>query len=216
MFGGPVYFYRNVLYHVPGGGAFKFSAAPAGILAYHNTMISEQTARDPYSNTHFRNNLFIGRDAPNRGVMTWSNATGSYSSDYNGFRPNHTARVQYSWFAPAPGQPSRRPTDADWENFATLAEFQKATGQEAHGIEVDYDIFENLAPPDPTRRHHVYHSMDLNFQLKANSKAIDAGLVLPTINDGFTGRAPDLGALELNQQTPHYGPRWITWKPFYR
>ena len=30
MFGGPVYFYRNLLYHVPGGGAFKFSAVPAG------------------------------------------------------------------------------------------------------------------------------------------------------------------------------------------
>ena len=58
--------------------------------------------------------------------------------------------------------------------------------------------------------------MDLNFRLKANSKAIDAGVVLPTINDGFTGKAPDLGALELNQKEPHYGPRWITWKPFYR
>ena len=33
MFGGPVYFFRNVLYHVPAGGAFKFNAKPAGILA---------------------------------------------------------------------------------------------------------------------------------------------------------------------------------------
>jgi hypothetical protein len=41
-------------------------------------------------------------------------------------------------------------------------------------------------------------------------------VVLPTINDGFTGKAPDLGALERNQKEPHYGPRWITWKPFYR
>ena len=40
MFGGPVYFFRNVLYHVPAGGAFKFSAKPAGILAYHNTLIA--------------------------------------------------------------------------------------------------------------------------------------------------------------------------------
>jgi hypothetical protein len=58
--------------------------------------------------------------------------------------------------------------------------------------------------------------MDLNFRLKANSKAVDAGAVLPTINDSFTGKAPDLGALEGNQKEPHYGPRWITWKPFYR
>ena len=206
MFGGPVYFYRNLLYQVPAGGAFKFSAAPAGIIAYHNTMIGEQTARDPYSNTHFRNNLFLGRDTPDRGVMTWANATPNYSSDYNGFRPNRNVAKQFNWLAPA----------SEWRSFATLAEFQKATGQEAHGMEVDYDIFENLAPPDPAQRHRVYHSMDLNFRLKANSKAIDAGLVLPTINDNFTGKAPDLGALELNQAEPHYGPRWITWKPFYR
>jgi len=216
MFGGPVYFYRNLLYHVPGGSPFKLSAVPAGILAYHNTMIGEQTARSPYSNGHFRNNLFLGRDTPNRSVMTWANVTGAYSSDYNGFRPNRSAREQYMWLAPAPGKTAYEPKDSDWRSFATLAEFQKGTGQEAHGIEVDYDIFENLAPPDPARRYHIYHSMDLNFRLKANSKAIDSGLALPTINDDFTGKAPDLGALELNQKEPHYGPRWITWNPFYR
>jgi hypothetical protein len=206
MFGGPVYFYRNLLYHVPAGGAFKFNSAPAGLLIYHNTLIGEQTAREPYSNAHFRNNLVLGRNAPDRGVMTWANATGDYSSDYNGFRPIGNNRPQYSWLAPGSG----------WKHFATLAEFQKATGQETHGIEVDFNIFENLSPPDYARRYHVYHSADLNFKLKPNSKAVDAALYLPTINDGFTGNAPDLGALEINQPVPHYGPRWITWKPFYR
>jgi len=216
MFGGPVYFYRNLLYHVPAGNAFKFSAIPAGILAYHNTMITEQNASGPYSNVHFRNNLFLSRNTPNRGVMTWGNATADYSSDYNGFRPNPGVDQQYKWIAPAPGKTAYERESSDWRSFATLAEFQKATGQEAHGIELDFEIFENLAPPDIARRHHVYHSMDLSFQLKAGSKAIDAGLVLPTINDGFSGDAPDLGALELNQKEPHYGPRWVTWKPFYR
>jgi len=32
-------------------------------------------------------------------------------------------------------------------------------------------------------------------------------VALPTVTDGFTGRAPDLGALELGQPLPHYGPR---------
>ncbi|MBL8241899.1 MAG: hypothetical protein JNM66_31025 [Bryobacterales bacterium] len=206
MFGGPVYFMRNLLYHTGGGGAFKFSAAPAGILAYHNTFISEQTARDGYSNTHFRNNLFMGKDVPDRGVMNWANATANYSSDYNGFRPNRNVSKQYNFLAPG----------ADWKSFATLAELRAATGQEAHGIEVDYDIFERMAPPDLARRHRVYHAMDLNFQLRAGSRAVDAGVALPTVNDGFTGKAPDLGALEKGAPAPHYGPRWITWAPFYR
>lgn len=210
MFGGPVYYFRNIAYHVPAGGPLKFGAAPAGVLVYQNTLIGEQTAREPYSNTHFRNNLILGKDTPDRAVMNWANATPNYSSDYNGFRPNRNGKTQYSWLAPEPGK------TAEWRNFNTLAEFQKATGQEAHGVEVDYDIFENLAAPDPAQRYRVYHSMDLNFRLKAGSKAIDAGVLLPTINDGFTGKAPDLGAVELNQPEPHYGPRWITWKPFYR
>ncbi len=216
IFGGPVYFFRNLLYHVPAGGAFKFGAAPAGILVYHNTLIGEQTARDAYSNAHFRNNLFLGRDVPNRGVMTWAQATENYSSDYNGFRPNRNVSKQYNWLAPAPGMKAHGAKDADWRSFATLAEFRASTGQEAHGVEVDFDVFENLAPDDVAQRYRVYHAMDLNFRLKANGKAVDAGLVLPTINDGFSGKAPDLGALEVGQQEPHYGPRWITWKPFYR
>lgn len=216
LFGGPVYFYRNLLYHVPAGGAFKFSAKPAGILVYHNTLIGEQTARDPYSNAHFRNNLFLGRDTPNRGIMNWPNATSSYSSDYNGFRPNRNVKAQYSWLAPAPGKDIYEPKDADWRSFATLAELREATGQEAHGVELDYDIFESLKPPDPAQRHRVYHSMDLNFRLNPKGKAVDAAVALPTVNNSFTGKAPDLGALEAGQPEPHYGPRWITWQPFYR
>jgi hypothetical protein len=216
MFGGPVYFYRNLLYHVGNGSAFKLSAIPAGILVYQNTLIGEQTAGGPYSNVHWRNNLFLGKDRPNRGVMTWGNATADYSSDYNGYRPNRGVARQYTWTAPAPGETLYEPKAADRRSFATLAELREATGQERHGVEVDFDIFEDLAPPDIAKRHHVYHAMDLNFRLKAGSKAVDAGLVLPTINDNFTGSAPDLGALELNQPEPHYGPRWVTWTPFYR
>jgi hypothetical protein len=216
MFGGPVYFFRNVLYQVPAGGAFKFNAKPAGILAYQNTLIVEQTATDPYSNAHFRNNLFLGRDTPNRGVMTWANATADYSSDYNGYRPNRGVAAQYKWLAPGSGKTAYEPKDTDWRSFGTLAEVQKGTGQEAHGIEVDFDVFENLTPPDAAQRYRVYHAMDLNFKLNPKGKAVDAGVLLPTINDDFTGRAPDLGAVEVGRPEPHYGPRWITWKPFYR
>ena len=36
---------------------------------------------------------------------------------------------------------------------------------------------------------------------------VDAGKVLPTINDGFVGRAPDIGAFEAGAQPRWYGPR---------
>ena len=216
VFGGPVYFIRNILYHVPSGVAFKFSAKPAGLIVYHNTIIGEHVIRDPSSNMHYRNNLFLGRDTPNRGIMAWANATDAYSTDYNGFRPNKGVSTQYMWLGPSKGQRMYEPKREDWKTFATLADFRAATGQEQHGIEVDFDIFEKMIPPDPAKRHAVYHSMDLNFRLKAGTKAVDAGETLPTVNEGYAGRAPDLGALEVGKPEPKWGPRWLTWQPFYR
>lgn len=216
VFGGPVYFFRNLLYNVQSGVSFKFSAKPAGLFVWHNTIIGEHVIRDPYSNVHYRNNLFLGRDMPERGIMSWANATNAYSSDYNGFRPNKGVAEQYLWLSPKPGETIYEPKPGDWKSFRTLAEMRAATGQESHGIELDFDIFEKMSPPDVARRHAVYHSTDLNFRLKAGSKAIDAGTPIPMVNDGFSGKAPDLGAIELGTKEPHYGPRWITWSPFYR
>jgi len=216
VFGGPVYFFRNVVYHVPTGVAFKFSAKPAGLFVWHNTIIAEQTVRDPYSNAHFRNNLFLGRDTADRGIMTWANATGQFSSDFNGFRPNRGVRAQYSWLAPAPGSTAYEPSKDQWRTFASLAEFRTATGQEQHGIEIDYDIFLNLSPPDPANRHAVYHAADLDFRLRPGAAAVDAGGRIPTVNDRFTGKAPDLGAIESGSSPPRYGPRWLAAQPFYR
>ena len=36
---------------------------------------------------------------------------------------------------------------------------------------------------------------------------IGFGAVPPNINDGFRGKAPDLGAFEVGWPVPHYGPR---------
>ncbi len=43
--------------------------------------------------------------------------------------------------------------------------------------------------------------------LRAGCSVADAGVALPNINDGLVGTAPDLGAYELGQPLPTYGPR---------
>ena len=74
-------------------------------------------------------------------------------------------------------------------------------------MELDYDVFENLRPPDPDKPHAVYEGRELDFRLRPGGKAVDAGVPLPNVNDGFTGKAPDLGAYELGAPPPVYGPR---------
>jgi hypothetical protein len=69
---------------------------------------------------------------------------------------------------------------------------------------------------DKTTKYQLLAKAYTGGNQRAGSKAVDAGTPLPTINDGFSGTAPDLGALERDQPAPHYGPRWVTWTPFYR
>ena len=92
-------------------------------------------------------------------------------------------------------------------SFKTLADFQNATGQEKHGVLLNYDGFVHVTHPDERDVQHVYDSADQDFRLKPGSPAVDAGVELPNITDGFAGKAPDLGAIEEGQPMPHYGPR---------
>jgi hypothetical protein len=71
---------------------------------------------------------------------------------------------------------------------------------------VDYDVFVKVAAPDPDPRK-LYKPADYDFRLRPGSKAVDAGVRLPNLNDDLTGNAPDLGAYERDRPMPHYGPR---------
>src|SRR6185369_11274475 len=94
--------------------------------------------------------------------------------------------------------------------FATLQEYSQATGQDRNSILVDYDIFvkvPRLDASDISSLQKLYKAEDFDFRLKPGAAAVDRGAVLPTITHGFEGRAPDLGALEVGQPLPPYGPR---------
>jgi hypothetical protein len=222
MFGGPVYFIRNVVYHAPEGGAVKFTASSAGIVVYHNTFLSNvKPMLLAASNVHYRNNLILGKSETHE-IFAVETNTNYSSSDYNGFRPNEGAPFSFEWSTPPrtmlanfPGEDGKLSTQqqAQFEakaretrRFQTLKEYSDATGQDKHSILVDYDIFVKVSPPGPDPRT-LYKPADFDFQLRAGSVAVDAGVRLTGVNDDFTGRAPDLGALEVGRPVPHYGPR---------
>ncbi len=222
MFGGPVYFIRNLVYHAPEGGAVKFTASSAGIVVYHNTLVApvKPMLLAP-SNIHYRNNLVLGKSETLETFAVETNTNYS-SSDYNGFRPNEGAPFSFEWSSPPfseqavfPGEMGKlsmqeqvklEAAARQTRRFKTLKEYAEATGQDRHSVLVDYDVFQKVAPPspDPTT---LYKPADFDFQLRPGSAAVDAGVRLPGINDDFTGNAPDLGAYETGRPVPHYGPR---------
>jgi hypothetical protein len=190
----------------------------AGVLFYNNTILTETTAGSS-ANVHWRNNLMLGENSAPP-IFSVNTNTNYSSSDYNGFRLNPKAEFSFQWNSP----PFQIPTDYTGllaggpgankalvaRKFATLAEFSKTTRQDQHSVIVDYDVFVNVPPldaQDMKKVQSLYKAEDIDFRLKPGSAAVDHGVILPNITDGFAGRAPDLGALELGQNPPHYGPR---------
>jgi hypothetical protein len=218
VFGGPAYYIRNVLYNIPTGIGLKFMARPAGLYILQNTFICENGNAQTFSNAHFLNNLFIGTGMNGRSVAVFPFATSYSTSDYNGYRPN-PGDNSFRWVSPPSGQMRDYSVtiQKDGKTFSSLGKFSEASGLDQHSIEVDYDIFENLKAPDPSKPGFVYHATDFNFRLKPDSRAVDAAMKIPGVNDEFTGRGPDLGAVEQGKDEPVYGPRGtILNKPFYR
>lgn len=205
IFGGPVYFIRNVVYNSV-YGPLKVQADPSGILVYQNTYIGEIQQITPASNMHFRNNLILGQKA-RPAVFAIDTHTPWSSSDYNGFYANPDAEYSFQWNSPPAGGPVDYASARELRRFKTLGDYQRATGQDRHSRAIDYSVFVNAKPPDFSDPTRLVSPDDVDLRLAPRSRAIDAGVVLPGITDGFRGRAPDLGAYEQGADVPHYGPR---------
>jgi hypothetical protein len=161
------------------------------------------------ANTHWRNNLMPGENSV-PAVFSVTTYTNYRSSDYNGFRPNPKAAYSFQWNSPPwniladySALTNRTSSALVSRRFAGLAEYSRATQQDQHSIAVDYDIFVNaprLDAQDVTNVQKLYNAKDFDFRLKPSAAAIDRGVNLPNVTDGFTGQAPDLGALEFGKK----------------
>jgi hypothetical protein len=172
----------------------KLNNYPAGILVYNNTLCCAGKGLTPppiWQNGHFRNNLFMG----SRGYAMETGSPTPYSTlDYNGYRRNSPERF-IKWTGP---------NKRDVGRYQSLAELTQATGLEQHGLEVDYDIFAGAGPPE---EGHTYTPADFDLRFTPQATCVDAGTVIPQVTDIYSGTAPDLGCYELEQESPHYGPR---------
>jgi hypothetical protein len=206
LLGGPAYFIRNVVYNAPEGGSLKLHAQPSGLIFYHNTLVGEVHEMGPASNVHFRNNIIIGQGAWPE-VFSVDTFTNYSSSDYNGFRPVAGQKGAFAWHSPPFDRTADFSSDRQTRKFDSLKAYSAATGQDRRSVLLDLDDFEGLVLPDRSDPRRYYHPSEVDFRLRARSAAVDAGVVLPNVNDGYAGKAPDLGAYERGQPLPHYGPR---------
>jgi hypothetical protein len=199
-FGGPAYALRNVGFNLPDepiklkslGGVEE----PSGALVYHNTFVSPNRALNLQSsitqhNFVIGNNLFVGPDvlADSR-TVDWRAGINHGVFDYNGYYPDGAFM-----FGTVAGVNRL---------YTSFADAQVSGQVETHGVLLTRSVFlQGFVGPSDARATYV----PPDFTLDAASNAIDGGQPLPGINDGYTGTAPDLGALERGCPVPEYGPR---------
>ncbi len=198
--GGPYYFIRNVFYNDKrADSTFKL---PHSIIAVHNVFGTARSLRWGGGNLRFWNNLFVFTPSRKRGddkarIITYKQPEPGAASDYNGLRLVPEVMKEKP-FAMRHGR--------DITEYATLQEYSEATGFEKHSILIPgwEELFVSVPEPDGGTR---YRLEGLDFRLRDGAPAIDAGKVLPNINDDFNGAGPDIGAIEFGDEAPHYGPR---------
>src|ERR1039457_2735774 len=199
ILGGPAYVIRNVIVNVA-GEQMKFHALgttppqePNGVLVYHNTFVSpygELITCTPAASHHFwlQNNLLVGPPVLQNKALMFCGPIDDGHFDYNGYWPDGG----FSFTLPVAGGYA-------FSNFPSFAAMQ-AGGLETHGTLLSSVIFTSGLIGPSSFATTFFAPQDVT--LAPGSGAIDRGLVLPNINDGFTGAAPDLGALEVGCPEP--------------
>jgi Right handed beta helix region len=181
VYDGPVYAIRNLI-HRTGvgnnsypGSSFKFNSgysASGPMYLFHNT-----------SDAYYTENSGIQIKLPGSWAKIYARNNIWSGTDFAIYNVNTTQPVDlnydglYTTLANElvywDGVPDHHMRD--------LATFQQSTGQELNGLSCQ-PRFSDPASHD--------------YSLASGSCLIDKGLVIPGINDGFSGTAPDIGAFE--------------------
>jgi hypothetical protein len=190
--GGPTYIIRNVMYNVV-HSAFKLKRESRGDVVLHNTVIKSGAGlagNDTMDHAYFRNNLAFG--GPNGGI-NWGGYGAGQPFAANIISPGIHSSFDYDavgvYNTPYIALIGGLPFSEVEKNGIEQLDFK----QTFPGIEFPY-------PPVPLRKPPV-------LKVAAGARSEDAGILIPNINDQFSGKAPDCGAYEAGQPVPHYGPR---------
>ena len=160
----------------------------------------------------FRENYFKDRYLSNGAIFI----NNTFLNNTKGSLLNHVYsrnNVYSCWAGPLDYHdigPINQGYDLDYDCFiskmpVSAGDYFEDIDQEKHGIVVKKEsLFAadwNIATPP------AVISPAPMFELKDGCPAIDAGVEIANITDGFAGKAPDMGAIEKGLPLPVYGPR---------
>ncbi len=217
VYGGPTWCFRNISINA-WRGPFKWNSENSGMLVYANTIIKSGNiwrgsggwiwnqpnngGASPAKNWAFRNNLvFKSGTSPNANILSFdANGSDYYDVDHNGWYSDGV----FSW----PNQ------NGDSQSFTSLAAartglpainlFLGSVQRHSGDIVLAADC---LDPPLALTVYTAQYTAMALPTLRAGTSARGAGANIPGITDGFSGAAPDMGALIAGRGLTAYGDR---------
>jgi parallel beta helix pectate lyase-like protein/uncharacterized protein DUF1565 len=177
---GPIYVMYNSIYELKFKNLKYGGYAPGTCYLFHNTIYSGSTLHNlvhisrPFDHQVFRNNVFF---ANTHCIFSNQAPTALNDIDYNAW---YSSDVQ--WFTSYTGVKVKRLFRFGRADYGTIGQLRSALGWEQHGVGSDPLLTDPAAG---------------KLYLQPGSPCIDAGQVLPNINDSYAGSEPDIGAFEF-------------------
>jgi hypothetical protein len=212
--GGPLYVFRNIMINT-GRGPFKFNSPNSGYFIYNNTIV--RTTGVNHSGSYFgwiqynngdqrsytyQNNIFVYR-GPGQVLRLASTGHTPVDFTHNAWFPDGT----YYWEGTSDSGSSLAALQSSIR--ATTPLFGASTKRHQN------DVLLNDSDPFAT---DIVTGSDFLTKvttpytpfLSSNATASGTGLVIPGITDGYSGVAPNRGAIITGRAIPIYGDRTLT------
>jgi hypothetical protein len=205
LWGGPLYCFRNVVVNTM-RGPFKLNNTNSGFLVYSNTIVRTQGTTDwgwvqfnngDLRNWAYRNNLLVYRGSGSQLLAIESGANDPIDFTNNAWFPDGSV-----WWSSSGGSFSSV-GGARTGLPATTPVFGTSSARHEGDVVTTSDPF--AAPITLGGDHLTEVTTMATPSLRSGANVQNAGVELPNITDGFTGSAPDIGAVIAGRPVPHWG-----------
>ncbi len=211
IYGGPLFVFRNIAINV-GRGPYKLNSRNSGFFLYNNTVVRTRSFKHyakwgwlqhnngPLVAWGYRNNILIfygGEKAFNMGAPGHN----PVDFDHNGWYPDEG----FSW--PGGRNSFRTLDEAQYKIKPTQPVFGSSTQRHEDDLISEANPFSAKIKlgNDYLQEITSYYTPELSDK----SKLRNAGGIIPGVTDGFSGKAPDIGAIITGRPAPLRGDRNI-------
>ncbi|HWB78302.1 MAG TPA: hypothetical protein VG755_25225 [Nannocystaceae bacterium] len=207
LYSGPLYAFRNVAIN-SFRGPFKLNNTNTGFLFYNNTIVRTEGAtgwgwvqfnNGELRNWSYRNNLLVYGGDTGSLLAIESGGCDPIDFTHNAWYPDGAIW----WSGSGASYGSLGEAIAGAGQPATTPVFGDSTLRHEHDVLSEADPF--ASPVQLGADHLTLVTLTEAPALASGASPSGAGVAIPNVTDGYSGAAPDIGAIIAGRPTPQWG-----------